>query len=136
MDHRPATIAPLPTAFLDSLRSLLGIDQPSLEARSRDVSRHGPCLPQAVVRVQSEEEVVAVVKVCGCYRVPLIPYSTGTAVDCALALGGTCSGEHGIGLGKIAALEQEAGEGVGVMRAIKRVLDPYNIMNPGKVLRT
>lgn len=56
-------------------------------------------------------------------------------VDHALQLGGTCSGEHGIGLGKIAALEKEAGEGVEVMRAIKRALDPYGIMNPGKVLR-
>jgi len=57
-------------------------------------------------------------------------------VEDALAVGGTCSGEHGIGLGKIDALEQELGQGIEVMRAIKRALDPHNIMNPGKVLRS
>ncbi|MCY3761461.1 MAG: FAD-binding oxidoreductase, partial [Gemmatimonadetes bacterium] len=53
----------------------------------------------------------------------------------ALDLGGTCSGEHGIGIGKLDALEREFGEGVGLMRDIKRALDPDNIMNPGKVVR-
>ena len=56
-------------------------------------------------------------------------------VDHALALGGTCSGEHGIGLGKIDALEDECGEAVGVMKDVKRALDPLNILNPGKLLR-
>lgn len=56
-------------------------------------------------------------------------------VDHALDLGGTCSGEHGIGLGKPEALEREAGDAVAVMRDIKRALDPHGIMNPGKVLR-
>jgi D-lactate dehydrogenase (cytochrome) len=51
----------------------------------------------------------------------------------ALARGGTCTGEHGIGLGKIAALELEHGELVPLMREIKRVFDPHGIMNPGKV---
>ena len=53
----------------------------------------------------------------------------------ALELGGTCSGEHGIGIGKLDALEREFGEGVELMRDIKRALDPDNIMNPGKVVR-
>jgi D-lactate dehydrogenase (cytochrome) len=52
----------------------------------------------------------------------------------ALALGGTCSGEHGIGLHKMDFLVSEAGDGaVEIMRTIKRALDPHNIMNPGKV---
>jgi D-lactate dehydrogenase (cytochrome) len=54
----------------------------------------------------------------------------------ALARGGTCTGEHGIGLGKIAALELEHGDLVPLMREIKRVFDPHGIMNPGKVFTT
>ena len=55
-------------------------------------------------------------------------------VDDALARGGTCSGEHGIGLGKIGALQQEHGDLIPLMGGIKHVFDPLGIMNPGKVL--
>jgi D-lactate dehydrogenase (cytochrome) len=52
----------------------------------------------------------------------------------ALAMGGTCSGEHGVGLGKMKYLEAEHGAALGVMRTIKRALDPENRMNPGKMI--
>ncbi|TXL71507.1 FAD-binding protein [Vineibacter terrae] len=51
----------------------------------------------------------------------------------ALELGGTCTGEHGVGLGKIKYLYAEHGESVSLMRAVKRAIDPDNIMNPGKI---
>ncbi|MGR3661069.1 MAG: FAD-binding oxidoreductase [Paracoccaceae bacterium] len=53
----------------------------------------------------------------------------------ALRLGGTVSGEHGIGVGKLGFMAAEHGEAWGVMADIKRALDPENIMNPGKVVQ-
>lgn len=56
-------------------------------------------------------------------------------VNRALAMGGSCSGEHGVGLGKLHYLAAEHGpQGVQVMQAIKRALDPLEIMNPGKLV--
>ena len=54
-------------------------------------------------------------------------------VERALAAEGTCTGEHGIGQGKINYLAAEHGLGVNVMIAIKKALDPLNILNPGKI---
>ncbi len=54
--------------------------------------------------------------------------------DRALALGGTISGEHGVGLGKIGMMRAEHGEAVAVMRAIKEALDPLDLLNPGKTI--
>jgi len=51
----------------------------------------------------------------------------------AIAMDGTCTGEHGIGQGKRALLRQEAGDAIASMRAIKQALDPLAILNPGKI---
>ncbi len=54
-------------------------------------------------------------------------------VNKALDLGGTATGEHGVGIGKAMFMEREHGESLNVMRAIKQTLDPNGILNPGKI---
>ncbi|MEG8040185.1 FAD-linked oxidase C-terminal domain-containing protein [Sphingomonas sp. LR60] len=54
-------------------------------------------------------------------------------VERAIAMDGTCTGEHGVGLGKQDWLVAELGDAVDVMRILKRALDPKNLMNPGKI---
>jgi FAD/FMN-containing dehydrogenase len=53
----------------------------------------------------------------------------------ALALDGTCTGEHGVGCGKIDFMLAEHSEAISIMRAIKSAIDPHNIMNRGKIFR-
>ncbi len=55
-------------------------------------------------------------------------------VERALRMGGTCTGEHGIGSGKIKYMEAEHGDSLDLMRQIKQAFDPDNLMNPGKML--
>ncbi|MEC7761454.1 MAG: FAD-linked oxidase C-terminal domain-containing protein [Pseudomonadota bacterium] len=53
--------------------------------------------------------------------------------DRAMQMGGTCTGEHGVGQGKRTALARQSGDALDAMRAIKRALDPHGILNPGKI---
>ena len=54
-------------------------------------------------------------------------------VEKAIALGGTCTGEHGVGIGKRKFMELEHGESYQLMRQIKELFDPKGLMNPGKI---
>lgn len=58
----------------------------------------------------------------------------GRLAERAIAMGGTCTGEHGVGLGKRAHMRAEHGEGWDVMAQIKQALDPAGLFNPGKLL--
>ena len=63
-----------------------------------------------------------------------VPIPSGR-VGRALRLGGTCTGEHGVGMGKLPYMEAEHGAGWDVMGEIKQALDPLGILNPGKLVR-
>ena len=60
--------------------------------------------------------------------------SMRTLVARAIAMDGTCTGEHGVGLGKRDLLVEELGSAISTMAAIKAALDPHDILNPGKIL--
>jgi D-lactate dehydrogenase (cytochrome) len=76
---------PLPDAFLASLRALFGdrfsTSQAMREHHGRDESSYDPMLPDAVVFAHSTEEVAAAVALCNQYKVPVIPYGTGTSLE-------------------------------------------------------
>ena len=127
--------------------------RPGAEARPTDVcvpiSRLADCILETRADIEAEGLLAPIVGHVGDgnFHVTFLldPDDAGEAaradavsdrmVRRALAMGGTCTGEHGIGYGKIDYLEAEHPGGVELMRRVKRALDPGNIMNPGKVVR-
>jgi len=126
--------------------------KPGCRAMSTDtcvpISRLADCLLDSVAEADNSGLSYMIVGHVGdgnfhfCYLVdPNQPTDYETAerlnhalVGRALTMGGTCTGEHGVGLHKMDFLLTEAGSGaVEMMRSIKRALDPKNIMNPGKI---
>lgn len=67
-------------------------------------------------------------------QVKAVMAASARMVERALAFGGTATGEHGVGMGKLSYMMQEHGGGWAMMGAIKKALDPDNIMNPGKLV--
>ncbi|HLY37795.1 MAG TPA: FAD-binding oxidoreductase [Candidatus Binatia bacterium] len=64
---------------------------------------------------------------------PVAEAARDALVEAALALGGSCSGEHGMGLGNRRYAEREHGAALGLMRGVKALFDPHAILNPGKI---
>jgi D-lactate dehydrogenase (cytochrome) len=107
-----------------------------IEATARDVEEKGligPCFGHAgdgnlhcilpLLEDESEEYLEKVHQV------------NENLIERTLLAGGTCTGEHGVGYGKIKYLERQYGLGATVMmQMVKKGLDPYNIMNPGKIV--
>lgn len=108
--------------------------------------------PEIVRRIEEISETLDLLTPCvghagdgNIHFLPVVDTSDENAMDrvhelnekvvgAALELGGTATGEHGIGIGKRKFMREEHGDGVDIMRGIKDVIDPNGIMNPGKTL--
>ena len=77
---------------------------------------------QPMIDMQSPREIAAIERFLG------------RLAERALAMDGTCTGEHGVGQGKMKYLKAEHGAGLAAMRAVKQALDPMGILNPGKII--
>ncbi|MFK7792594.1 MAG: FAD-binding oxidoreductase [Devosiaceae bacterium] len=112
------------------------------------ISQLASCIDKAQKRAQDEGFIAPIVGHVGdgnFHVLPLIDMESADEVkrakmyvgwlnDMAIEAGGTCTGEHGIGQGKVDYMRDELGGTVDIMIAVKRVLDPQDIMNPGKIL--
>ena len=101
----------------------------------RDIDETGLMAPIVGHVGDGNFHVIVVMDFEDAYEVARAKAFNERLVTRALAMDGTCTGEHGIGHGKIEFLTAEHGEAVSVMRALKMAIDPMNIMNPGKIVR-
>ena len=112
------------------------------------ISRLAECVTAAQERAEALGLIAPVIGHVGdgnFHATPLVDMSDADEVaraaefvswlnDLAISMGGTCTGEHGIGQGKMPYLKRELGAATDFMREIKRALDPANILNPGKII--
>ena len=112
------------------------------------VSRLADCVTETYADIENLKLIAPIVGHVGdgnFHVMPLIDMSNADEIRAvetfnerlvarALAMDGTCTGEHGIGTGKMKFMRREHGSGVDVMKAIKSALDPDNILNPGKIV--
>ena len=78
--------------------------------------------------------LIFMVDTADAHELAMVEAANERLVERALRLGGTCTGEHGVGIGKLKYLMKEHGDALDAMRAIKCALDPHNLMNPGKLI--
>ena len=102
-------------------------------ATERDIQQHGLVAPIVGHVGDGNFHVLVLIKTDDSKEVEVAEAFVDRLNDRALAMGGTCTGEHGIGQGKQRYLRAELGGAVDQMRLIKRALDPNDIMNPGKI---
>ena len=149
--ERPEDRSRLWQARHDSYWACLAL-RPGAGAMSTDVcvpvSRLADCVAQTYADIESMKLIAPIVGHVGdgnFHVMPLIDMSNPDEIRAveifnerlvarALEMDGTSTGEHGIGSGKMKFLRREHGPGVDIMKAIKRALDPENILNPGKIV--
>ena len=125
---------------------------PSREAIATDVcvpiSRLAECVAETVEDIRASGLAAPIVGHVGdgnFHTMPMVDMSNPRDIEAAekliermakraIAMEGTCTGEHGIGQGKIKYLNLEHGAAIATMRAIKKALDPQDLLNPGKIL--
>ena len=127
-------------AIASELRAILGerlsLSEAERAAHGRDESYHPAMNPDMVGYPENTAEVAANCFILDPAREDEL--AQGQAINRrmvarAIEMGGTCSGEHGVGYGKAEFLAAEHGEALNVMVAIKNALDPRGILNPGKM---
>ena len=116
------------------LRSISSLADCILETKA-DVEKSGLVAPILGHVGDGNFHLVVLFDAAGIRRSAIVPRRSQRRVSMrAISMGGTCTGEHGIGWHKLDVLAQEHGEAVDLMRVIKRALDPRDIMNPGKTI--
>ena len=130
---------PLPEALIAELTAILGerfTQNPVICAQHGHDESHFPDAPPQGVAFLALRPGCRGITTDVCVPIARLAEALNEAiVATALRLEGTCTGEHGIGLGKRHFLRREMGEGaMSVMRAIKAALDPHHLFNPGKIV--